>query len=303
MDGDFKTTIWNHGTALLNQRVCRLQNFKTIDKKYVYYLIQSELSRIQNETYAVTVKHISSSQIQGIKIPLPPLKVQEQIVAELDGYAAIISGAKQIVENWKPKIDIDPEWEVRTLGQLCEIGSSKRVFESEWTSEGVPFYRAREIIKLARIGFVDNELFITEKMYKEYSDKYGIPLPGDLMVTGVGTLGICYQVREGDRFYFKDGNIIWLKNFNEKVLSTYVKYLYSSPVLINQILATADGGTVGTYTITNAKETKIPLPPLSVQAEIIKLIEEELGQIESAKKLIKTYEARTQAVIAKLWSE
>jgi type I restriction enzyme S subunit len=123
------------------------------------------------------------------------------------------------------------------------------------------------------------------------------------MVTGVGTLGICYQVREGDRFYFKDGNIIWLKNFNEKVLSTYVKYLYSSPVLINQILATADGGTVGTYTITNAKETKIPLPPLSVQAEIIKLIEEELGQIESAKKLIKTYEARTQAVIAKLWSE
>jgi restriction endonuclease S subunit len=79
--------------------------------------------------------------------------------------------------------------------------------------------------------------------------------------------------------------------------------LYSSPAIINQILATADGGTVGTYTITNAKETKIPLPPLPVQLKIIESIEEESGRIESAKKLIETYEARTQAVIAKLWSE
>jgi len=189
------------------------------------------------------------------------------------------------------------------LGELCDIGSSKRVFESEWTSEGVPFYRAREIIKLARNGFVENELFITVKMYEEYAEKYGIPSSGDLMITGVGTLGICYQVRKGDNFYFKDGNIIWLKNFSEKVSSTYVKYLYSSPAIINQILATADGGTVGTYTITNAKETKIPLPPLPVQLKIIESIEEESGRIESAKKLIETYEARTQAVIAKLWSE
>lgn len=245
---------------------------------------------------------ISRSNLANIEIPLPPLEVQEQIVAELDGYAAIISGAKQIVENWKPRIDVDPEWELRTLGELCEIGSSKRVFESEWTSEGVPFYRAREIIKLARNGFVDNELFITAEMYKEYADKYGIPLPGDLMVTGVGTLGICYQVKEGDSFYFKDGNIIWFKNFDEKVSSTYVKYLYSSPFVINQILATADGGTVGTYTITNAKETKIPVPSLEIQLQIVASIEEEAGRIESAKQLMETYEARTQAVIAKLWS-
>ena len=303
MDGDFKANIWNHGSALLNQRVCRLQNFEGAIKKYVFYLIQSELSRIQSETYAVTVKHISSSQIQNISIPLPPLEVQEQIVTELDGYAAIISGAKQIVENWKPRIDVDPEWEVRTLGELCDIGSSKRVFESEWTSEGVPFYRAREIIKLARNGFVENELFITPEMYEEYAEKYGIPSPGDLMITGVGTLGICYQVKRGDNFYFKDGNIIWLKNFSEKVSSTYVKYLYSSPIVINQILATADGGTVGTYTITNAKETKIPVPPMPVQLKIIESIEEEWSRIESAKKLIEAYEARTQVVIAKLWSE
>ena len=294
--------------AITDTDMATNQGFKNVlvskenNSSYVAYALSFKVEDMIAMASGGTFKEISKSSFSTIEIPLPPLEVQEQIVAELDGYAAIISGAKQIVENWKPKIDVDPEWELRTLGELCEIGSSKRVFESEWTSEGVPFYRAREIIKLARNGFVDNELFITAEMYKEYADKYGIPLPGDLMVTGVGTLGICYQVKEGDSFYFKDGNIIWFKNFDEKVSSTYVKYLYSSPFVINQILATADGGTVGTYTITNAKETKIPVPSLEIQLQIVASIEEEAGRIESAKQLMETYEARTQAVIAKLWS-
>ncbi len=102
-------------------------------------------------------------------------------------------------------------WRTTTLGELFDITSSKRVFESEWTSEGVPFYRAREIVKLARNGFVENELFISEEMFDQYSTKYGIPQEGDIMVTGVGTLGICYVVQKKDRFYFKDGNIICLE--------------------------------------------------------------------------------------------
>jgi len=284
--------------------IIRTRN-SVINSSYLAYLISNPplKNRLAQFAKGANILHLSNSDLRLLTVPVAPLEIQEQVVTELDGYAAIIAGAKQIVENWKPRIDIDPKWEVRTLGELCDIGSSKRVFESEWTSEGVPFYRAREIIKLARNGFVENELFITVKMYEEYAEKYGIPSPGDLMITGVGTLGICYQVKKGDNFYFKDGNIIWLKNFSEKVSSTYVKYLYSSPAIINQILATADGGTVGTYTITNAKETKIPLPPLPVQLKIIESIEEESGRIESAKKLIETYEARTQAVIAKLWSE
>ncbi len=295
--------------AITDAEMATNQGFKNVlvgkenSASFVAYALSYKVEDMIAMASGGTFKEISKSSFAQIEIPLPPLEVQEQIVAELDGYAAIISGAKQIVENWKPRIDVDPEWEVRTLGELCDIGSSKRVFESEWTSEGVPFYRAREIIKLARNGFVENELFITPEMYEEYAEKYGIPSPGDLMITGVGTLGICYQVKKGDIFYFKDGNIIWLKNFSKKVSSTFVKYLYSSPVVINQILATADGGTVGTYTITNAKETKIPLPPLPVQLKIIESIEEESSRIESAKKLIEAYEARSQAVVAKLWSE
>ena len=74
-------------------------------------------------------------------------------------------------------------------------------------------------------GFVDNELFISEKMYAEYSKKYGIPQPEDMLVTGVDTLGICYVVKQNDKFYFKDGNIIWLKKKSD-VLSNFIEYAF-----------------------------------------------------------------------------
>jgi type I restriction enzyme, S subunit len=158
-------------------------------------------------------------------------------------------------------------WELKTLGDFFDITSSKRVFESEWTSEGVPFYRAREIVKLSINGFVNNDLYISNEMYSNYSDKYGIPKEGDIMVTGVGTLGICYVVNKNDKFYFKDGNIIWLKNKN-LINSRFVEYAFKAEYLRTQI-DDGIGATVGTYTIIKAKKTKIPVPPLNIQHQIV----------------------------------
>ena len=158
-------------------------------------------------------------------------------------------------------------WEIKMLGDLFDITSSKRVFECDWKKEGVPFYRAREIVKLAQQGFVDNELFISEEMFSRYSKKYGIPAEGDIMVTGVGTLGICYVVKRDDRFYFKDGNIIWLKKKTEAD-SRFVEYAFQSDYLRSQI-DNSVGATVGTYTIIKAKNTRIPIPPISEQRRIV----------------------------------
>lgn len=183
----------------------------------------------------------------------------------------------------------DASWPLFKLGDLCDIGSSKRVFESDWKTEGVPFYRAREIVKLSKRGSVENELYISEEMFFDYSTKYGKPIEGDLMVTGVGTLGICYQVKANDRFYFKDGNIIWLKNFTENVNSSYLKHLFSSRFIIEQIQATSQGGTVGTYTITNAKETLFPLPPLEVQEQIVDELDGYSAIISGAKQVVENW--------------
>jgi type I restriction enzyme M protein len=275
-------------------KILRAKNEK-IDIRYVFYAMQSiKFSFSEHKRFWI-------SEYSKIKIPLPPLEVQKQIIKELDHYQKMIEGAKMFTEDWTPKIEIDPSWKKVKLGEVCKIGSSKRVFESEWKDSGVPFYRAREIVKLAKNGFVDNELYISEKMFDDYSKKYGSPKEGDLMVTGVGTLGICYLVKKEDKFYFKDGNIIWLRDFNDLADSRFVKYLFEDDFVKNQIKASATGGTVGTYTITNANNTIIPLPPIKVQKDIVEKIDFERRVIDSTKGFIPVLEQKIKDRIAKLW--
>ncbi len=173
-------------------------------------------------------------------------------------------------------------WQTKKLGELFEITSSKRVFKSEWKNNGVPFYRAREIVKLAKQGFVNNELFISEEMYSQYSKKYGIPKENDIMITGVGTLGICYVVQKNDKFYFKDGNIIWLKNQNN-INSRFVEYAFQSDFFREKIDDTA-GATVGTFTIIKAKNMLIGFPEIQEQGRIVKVLDGVFEKIEKAKK-------------------
>ena len=164
---------------------------------------------------------------------------------------------------------INPKgYEILPISALFDVGSSKRVFESEWRESGVPFYRAREIVKLSRDGFVDNELFIEEEMYESYKKKYGVPRAGDMMVTGVGTLGVCYIVKETDRFYFKDGNTLWFKN---KGLCDvrFIKDQFETDFVRDQIVANANVSTVGTYTITNANNTMVLVPPVNEQLKYV----------------------------------
>ena len=166
-----------------------------------------------------------------------------------------------------------PRWPVANIGALFDVGSSKRVFQKDWKNAGVPFYRAREIVKLSANGFVNNELFISEEMYDEYARLYGIPRGGDILVTGVGTLGVCYLVKDNDRFYYKDGNIICLHS-RGKISSRFVCECYKLPFIKKQIQLNAGGSTVGTYTIENARKTCIIVPPHDLQNAFIAFIEE-----------------------------
>ena len=166
-------------------------------------------------------------------------------------------------------------FETATIKDYFDVGSSKRVFEKDWTKSGVPFYRAREVVKLAENGFVENELYISDEMYNEYTSKYGKPCTDDIIVTAVGTLGKTYIVKPNDKFYYKDGNIILLHKI-KNISSIYVNYLYQTDFIKDQIVKTANIITVGTYTIKNAKDTAIIVPPIELQnkfADFVKHID------------------------------
>lgn len=172
--------------------------------------------------------------------------------------------------------NIPTPWQWVRLGDIGVIGSSSRVHQKDWKSSGIPFYRAREIVKLSQDGYVNNELFISEALFEQLSAKGFHPEPNDLMITGVGTIGVPYAVQPGDRFYFKDASVLIFKN----LFSIYVDYLNLvclSPYWSDRIHKSSMGTTVHTLTVSRANQVPVPLPPVSEQKRIVAKVDELMG--------------------------
>ena len=186
-----------------------------------------------------------------------------------------------------------------------DVTSSKRVHKTDWLSEGIPFYRTRELVKLSENGYVDNELFISRELYNECKKNYGVPKVGDLLVSGVGTIGVPYIIEDETPFYFKDGNVIWFQN-RCVFLPKYIFYLYKSSFMYNQIHDMSAGTTVDTYTIINATKTMLPLPPIPEQQRIVDRIESLFAKLDEAKEKAQTvvdgFEDRKSAILHKAFT-
>ena len=235
-------------------------------------------------------KSILQMAIQGKLVPqLPEEGTGEELYQQIQAEKqALIKAGKIKKEKPLPEItddeipfDIPESWRWVRWGEIVNIVSARRVHQSDWKNEGVPFYRAREIAKLATDGWVDNDLFISQKLYDNFS-KSGVPKAGDLMVTAVGTLGKTYIVKETDHFYYKDASVICFENYAQ-VSSKYLKYMMESELMKNQIKSNSGGTTVGTLTMVRMIEYLMPLPPLAEQKRIVAKLEEILPLCERLK--------------------
>lgn len=150
-------------------------------------------------------------------------------------------------------------WEQRKLGELMEIASVKRIHQSDWTNSGVRFLRARDIVAVSKNEEVSEPLFISQEKYDEYSALSGKVKIGDLLVTGVGTIGVPMLINNEEPLYFKDGNIIWFKN-EDRIDGKFFYHSFNGSFIQNFIKESAGIGTVGTYTIESGKKTPILLP-------------------------------------------
>lgn len=258
---------------------------------------------------------LDTNDLQSLNVLLPPLLEQQKIAEILSTWDKAISTTERLIENStqqkkalmqqlltgkKRLLDnkgkrFEGEWELKKVSDYFDVSSSKRVLQEDWKDEGVPFYRTRELVSLAKNEPFRSSIYIAEDYYEELITKYGMPDEGDFLVSGVGTLGIIYQVRENDKFYFKDGNVLWFKKEKE-VSSDFFKYCFLSDYIQNQINIQASVTTVGTYTITNAKKTRFHCPPLAEQQKIatvltnadkeIELLEQQLADLQQEKKAL-----------------
>ena len=184
----------------------------------------------------------------------------------------------EITEEEMP-FDIPESWMWVRYSNLFDIGSAIRIHQTDWKTEGIPFFRGRELVRLAKTGDPDAEIFISRELYETNKAKGGVPQKGDLLVTAVGTLGKVYIVQGTLPFYYKDAYILRYNNFS-KLFSEYFKYVIESPFIQDYISQGSMGTTVAQLTIEKAKRMICPLPPLAEQKRIVAKIEELLPLID-----------------------
>lgn len=164
------------------------------------------------------------------------------------------------------------EFKTYTLEQLCIVSSSKRVHLSDYVQQGVPFYRSKEVIELSSGKNISEQLFISSEKYSEIKSKFPVPQENDILITAVGTIGEILVVKDPN-FYFKDGNLIWLRNINFDIIDIdYLYYFFKSDLFQKTIKYNNIGAVQKALTIDFLKTVKITLPSLDNQRKLISIL-------------------------------
>ena len=270
---------------------------KYVNTKYLLFSINSPIIRIEIDKLksGTTRKRISRKNFAKIDFPIAPINEQNRIVEKIEELFSDLDKATEDLKKTQEQLKIyrqavlkklltNKNWKTQKLKNMCTVTSSKRIFKKEYVGKGVPFYRTKEIVELSKGKKISFELYISSNRYNEIKDKFDIPTKGDILISAVGTIGISYIVPDNTPFYFKDGNILWIKN---------LKYL--TPQFLNYILnhfvhSKIKNITAGTaysaLTIEKLKILEVPTPTHEIQNQIVQEIESRLSVCDKLEETV-----------------
>ncbi|MCU6747551.1 restriction endonuclease subunit S [Faecalicatena acetigenes] len=268
--------------AALNQRVaCLRLKTSRLTKGYLFHILNDNLFEQQciQSSKGVAQKNMSTEWLKNYEILLYSKEKQDVITEILDKTYNVISCRQQelqklddlirarFVELFGDSEHNTKRWSIAKLSSLCNVGSSKRIYQSELTETGIPFLRISDLNE--KIDGKNNtpQLFIPNGKYDELQTKGLVPSVGDILVTARGTLGRCYIIKPSDTFYFQDGMISWLSDINESITSLYLSYLFSTTGVQKQIANLQAGSTVAYLSIAMLKNLDIMIPPKTLQKQ------------------------------------
>ena len=307
MDGEFNIARWKSDGALLNQRVCKLSAKEGINEEYLRFAMSKELKRIEQRTAFVTVKHLSARELNKLELDVPNIFEQNRIADTLKLLEEIIKKRQQelqklndlirarFVEMFGELASNPCGWDTFTMEECFDITSSKRILKSEWKSQGIPFLRVRDMVQLATTGQMDNEYFVSEEFYESLSDSDGVPRKGDILVSATSTLGKCHVVSEGERYYFKDADVLRFRAKKE-INPIFFMELMKTYYVEDQISKTLGITTVAHFTIKAAKTINMRCPAIELQDEFADFVK----QVNKSKAVIQKALDKTQLLFDSL---
>jgi len=265
-----------------------------ISKEYLFYCLK--FSDLSSTISGSAQPQITRASLSSIKIPLPPLSAQEEIVAELDCYQKIIDGAKQVVDNWKPRIDIDPEWSIVQVKDVCSVNPESSDPSDLWDDWFT-------YIDIASIDNATNSIAQLNRISVSEAPSRArrIVVPHDVIISTVrpNLKAFHYFDTVPDRAIVSTGFAVL--RASDTIHPKYLYYMLLSEYMVNQMISKMGKGSYPSINQSDVNELNIPLPDLTIQQAIIENIDREQDLINSLRQLITIYEHNIKDKVDVLW--
>ena len=302
----FGAHIWRGQRAVLNQHIFKVGfDESRATKMYLLHALNKAVSEVEENLHGgVGLVHITKGNLEKIKIPLPLLEVQKEIVAEIEGYQKVIDGARAVVDNYRPNISIQPEWRMCSLSDISvriTKGSSPN-----W--QGINYCNKENgilFITSENIGLGTLLLESSKYVESRFNDieKKSILQKGDVLTNIVGASIGRTAIFNLDVTANINQAVCLIRPRAELVNSIFLMMILNSPSFIEKLLGNSVENARANVSMGVLGKLTIPIPPLETQRAIVAEIEAEQALVNANRELIVRFEKKIQATLARIWGE
>ena len=281
----FGAHIWNGGKAVLNQHIFKVSFDKArAIKMYVFHALNKAVAQVEENLHGgVGLVHITKGNLEKIQIPLPPLEVQKEIVADIEGYQKVIDGARAVVDNYRPQIVVDPDWPLRSLGDLAQNLDSRRVpIAKASRKEGpFPYYGASGVVDYVNDYIFDDDILLVSED--------GANLIARSTPIAFSVSGKCWVNNHAHVLRFKSLG-------TQKLVEVYL-----NAVSIEDFVTGSAQPKLNQQALNSIP---VPMPhDIATQHQIVGELESEQALVEANRELIDRFEKKIQDTLARVWGD
>jgi type I restriction enzyme M protein len=274
-----------------------------LDARFLFSMLKARSQEILERGIkpGVTVQSFHTGFFSQLEIPLPPLDVQKEIVAEIEGYQKVINGARAVLDHYRPHIPIHPDWPMVALDEVADFISGYAFKSTDMTTAPLDA-TYRPVVKIGNVGR-DGQLDMADAQFHAYSEDLSrfVLRAGDVVMAMTGaTVGKVAVVKENGLLLNQRVGVLRAK---ATAIENYVLHLLSSARFYDYCQRTAGGGAQGNIAPREILQYEIPLPPLATQQAIVAEIEADQALVAANRELIARFEKKIQATLARVWGE
>jgi type I restriction enzyme M protein len=274
--------------------------------EWVYFCVMHPLFReaaTDQMTGTGGLQRVPRDYVENFQIPLPPLEVQKEIVAEIEGYQKVINGARAVLDHYRPHIPIHPDWpmvDVRSISERITKGTTPTTAGHVYQSEGITFLKVESIAEDG-VLLPSKFAFITEECHAEQLRSQ--LKAGDVLFSIAGALGRVTIVPAQILPANTNQALSIITPDHGKIFARYLAHALRTPEVLSQAERQKTGVAQYNLSLQQVGDLTIPLPPLATQQAIVAEIEAEQALVAANRELITRFEQKIQATLARIWGE